>query len=110
MSDKKPVAAYAVLEEGAANDSAQLCISWGADGWGFGQLTFYAVGGQHGLTCDNECMSRRFCKTVLEKLTEGMSYGDLPPLIRRYQSLDALLDDSNPRHPGPDWPAKKEGE
>lgn len=92
---------YAELEPGATNDESQLLINWGKKGFGFGQLLFYVKDGV--LTCDNECMSREFCKGVLEKLTEPMSYGDLPPLIRQYQTLDALLDAAVPRHPTRDW-------
>lgn len=97
---------YVELEPDAVNSETQLILNWGRKGFGFGQLSFFERDGA--LVCDNECLSREFCNGVLEQFTATMSSGDLPPLMRRFQTIGALLDACTPTSPGPDWPAPKE--
>jgi hypothetical protein len=103
LARKRPVATWAEPTHGAVSDETQLCIDWGASAWGWGMLTFHREGDR--LVCDNECMSRRFCKTVLAKLVEGFEGRELPPLLGRFPSLDALLEAAEPKNPAPDWPS-----
>ena len=104
--DFEPVCQTAEIDPDAFSDEGHLVIRWTAKRWGFGLLSFQTEGGV--LCCDNECMSRRFCRTVLDKLTEKMSHGDLPPLVRRYQTIDALLEATVPRDPMADWGGEEE--
>lgn len=101
LARKLPVATWADPTRGAPSDETQLYIDWGAEGWGWGTLNFYTRDGV--LHCDNECMSRRFCKTVLERLVAEI--GREPALLRLHGSIDALLTEAVPLNPAPDWPA-----
>lgn len=92
---------YTELYPGVESTPTQLIIGWGRKGVGWGMLSFFEKDGV--FECDNECMGRQFCKVVLERLTEGMSYADLPPLMQRFQTIDALLDACKPTSPRGDW-------
>jgi len=93
-----------------ATSETCLLVNWARKGVGFGQLSFWERDGV--LWCDNEAMSRTFCKGVLEELLANVPEDDWPPLVRRFDGasnrFDALLDACTPHHPGPDWPAPKE--
>lgn len=101
LARKQPVASWADLTRDWESDETHLYIDWGADGWGWGTLNFWREEGR--LVCDNECMSRRFCKTVLERLVAEI--GREPALLRLHGSIDALLTAAVPLNPAPDWPA-----
>jgi hypothetical protein len=93
---------YAEIEPECLNDEGHLIINWGRKGCGFGQLTFYTRDGVLG--CDNECMGRAFCKSVLDALFEQLAPADdLPPLLCRFRSSDALLNAAVPHHATDDW-------
>jgi hypothetical protein len=93
---------YVEIDPEGLNDSGHLLINWGRKGAGFGQLAFYTRGGVLG--CDNECMGRAFCKSVLDKLFEQCAPADeCPPLLCRFKSSDALLDAAVPDHVTYDW-------
>lgn len=93
---------FAEVERGSLNDADHLLISWGLEGRGFGQLSFCMRDGV--LHLDNETMSRKTCKRILDGLVDALQPADeLPPLFRRYQSVDALLDACVPHWPGRDW-------
>lgn len=95
------------LEPGAVNSERQLILAWGIKGFGFGQLCFFDRGGT--FECDNETMSRTTCKRILDRFVDGLpSTEQLPPLMLRFQTVDALLDACTPHHPGPDWQGPKE--
>jgi hypothetical protein len=101
VSKEKPVASHAEVDADAENSASQLLVNWDAEGWGFGQLLIYEQDG--GVHADNECMSKRFCLTVLEKLIEGKPPEQWPPMVRLHGSCESLLDKATPRNSGPDW-------
>lgn len=82
----------------------ELCVRWQTRGAGYGLLTFVTSPGGV-LRCDNEGMSRAFCKRVLSKLAEGKSWEELPELVRAHPTLDALLLAAQPEVAMKDWSA-----
>lgn len=93
---------YVELEPDAVNSETQLILNWGRKGFGFGMLSFFDRDGV--IECDNECMSRESCRAFLQAFIDGTpSTEQLPPMLLRYGSAEALLDASTPSHPGPDW-------
>ncbi len=84
---------YAELDPEATQSEEQLVINWGKKGCGFGMLVFYEKDGAFWV--DNETMGKPFCKAVLERLIANPNV-PTPPLLARFQTIDALLDASTP--------------
>lgn len=85
------------LDPDAANTERQLILNWSRKGRGFGMLSFFDRDGY--IECDNEAMGRAFCRKVLLDFVDGLKPGEpLPPLLARFQTVDALLDASRPTH------------
>lgn len=86
---------YVELEPDAVNSATQLIINWGKKGVGFGMLCLFEKDGE--FSVDNEMMGKDFCKWVLERLIENPNL-PMPPLLARFQTIDALLDVAQPTH------------
>lgn len=79
-------------------------IRWGTKSAGFGEVSFTQR--MNELQCDNECMSRRFVKSVLEHWMHNHidQYISVKMhLLDQYKSIDALLDASIPTQATQDW-------
>ena len=49
-----------------------VCIQWGREEIGFGEITFYYKNGK--LMCDNECMSKDFIKQILSDFVDEAEF------------------------------------
>src|SRR5262245_8997072 len=98
---------YVELDGDIAQDERSMAFNWGKKGHGFGMLVFgYDADGV--LRCSNETMSRAFCKSVIGYYLDHLQPGScLPPLLARFQSVDALLDAAVPYQRPKDWPEVK---